>query len=107
MGHSCNSCSRDFLPSIGEKTFSSASLRSKESNASSLVIRRRRITLSAYELRDTNNRIIDIATKYNFNSADAFTKAFIKQHGITPSDFRLTKGALKIYPPISFHVLIK
>lgn len=70
-------------------------------------IRRRRITLSAYELRDTNNRIIDIATKYNFNSSDAFTKAFIKQHGITPSDFRLTKGALKIYPPISFHVLIK
>jgi AraC family transcriptional regulator len=70
-------------------------------------IRRRRLTLSAYELRDTNNRIIDIAIKYNFNSSDAYTKAFIKQHGMTPSDFRLTNGPLKIYPPISFHVLIK
>lgn len=70
-------------------------------------IRRRRLTLSAYELRDTNNRIIDIATKYSFNSSDAFTKAFIRQHGMTPSAFRLTKDPLKVYPPISFHVLIK
>ena len=43
-------------------------------------IRRRRLTLAAYELRNTSNKIIDIAIKYNFNSGDAFTKAFIKQH---------------------------
>jgi hypothetical protein len=68
-------------------------------------IRRRRLTLAGYELRDTRNKVIDIAIKYNFNSVDAFTKAFTKQHGITPINARLPENPLKIYPPISFYIL--
>ncbi|HEX2945000.1 MAG TPA: AraC family transcriptional regulator [Clostridia bacterium] len=69
-------------------------------------IRHRRLTLAAYELRNTNSKVIDIAVKYNFDSADAFTKAFVKQHGITPRSARLPENPLKIYPPISFHISI-
>lgn len=70
-------------------------------------IRHRRLTLAGYELRDTDSKVIDIAVKYNFDSVDAFTKAFVRQHCITPTNARLPENPLKIYPPISFHISIK
>lgn len=70
-------------------------------------IRRRRLTLAAYELRNSDRKVIDVAVKYGYESADAFTKAFAKQHGITPSQARDCQQNLKVYPPISFHIMIK
>jgi AraC family transcriptional regulator len=49
-------------------------------------IRRRRLTLSAFELNNSNIRIIDIAIKYGYSSPDSFTRAFQNLHGITPSE---------------------
>jgi AraC family transcriptional regulator len=70
-------------------------------------IRRRRLTLAAYELQDSKCKVIDIAVKYGWDSADAFTKAFIRQHGITPTQARNVYMPLKIYPPASFCIIIK
>ncbi len=70
-------------------------------------IRRRRLTLAADDIRCGNERIIDIAVKYGYDSADAFSRAFAKQHGITPSAYRKNGGDLKIYPPASFYIIIK
>lgn len=70
-------------------------------------VRRRRLTLAARDLQHGADRIIDIAVKYGYNSADAFAKAFAKQHGITPAAYRKSGGSLKVYPPVSFHVIIK
>ncbi|HBL84167.1 MAG: hypothetical protein A2Y17_12950 [Clostridiales bacterium GWF2_38_85] len=70
-------------------------------------IRRRRLTLAAYELQNSNSKVIDIAVKYGWDSADAFTKAFIRQHGITPTLARNSHESLKIYPPASFYIMIK
>lgn len=70
-------------------------------------IRRRRLTLAAYEVQETDARIIDIAVKYHYESADAFTKAFVKQHGVTPTQARKRAGTLKVYSPVSFHIMIK
>jgi len=70
-------------------------------------IRKRRLTLAAYELHGSNVKVIDIAVKYGWDSADAFTKAFIRQHGITPTLARNPHEALKIYPPASFYIMIK
>lgn len=70
-------------------------------------IRRRRLTLAAYDLRDTHMRVIDIAAKYGYDSADAFAKAFVKQHGVTPTRARDFSQSLKVYPPASFHIMIK
>ena len=39
-------------------------------------IRRRKLTLAASKLRSGNPKVIDIAVKYGWDSADAFTKAF-------------------------------
>ena len=70
-------------------------------------IRRRRLSRAAYELRKTNVRAIDLAVKYGYDSADAFTRAFVKQHGITPRQARDLSSPLCVYPPASFQISIK
>lgn len=69
-------------------------------------IRKRRLTLAAYELLNNKEKIIDLAVKYGYNSADSFTRAFAKQHGVLPTEVR-TNTLLKVYPPVSFYVTIK
>lgn len=70
-------------------------------------VRRRRLTLAADDLRLTDAPVVDIAVKYGYDSAAAFSRAFVRQHGITPSTYRREGGALRVYPPASFHILIK
>ena len=70
-------------------------------------IRRRRLTLAARDLRQDKTSIIDVAVKYGYNSATSFSRAFVKQHGITPSTYRKDGGSLKIYPPATFHITVK
>lgn len=70
-------------------------------------IRRRRLTLAAFELRNGNARILDIALKYGYNSADAFTRAFQNMHGIPPSKARENGVTLTAYPRILFTLSIK
>ena len=70
-------------------------------------IRRRRLTLAAYDLRQSGAKVLDVALKAGYNSADAFTKAFVRQHGISPKEARNPACPLKVYPPVSFHIIIK
>lgn len=70
-------------------------------------VRRRRLTLAARDLQYSDAYIVDIAIKYGYDSAAAFSRAFAKQHGITPSLYRKNGGSLKVYPPASFHIMIK
>ena len=43
-------------------------------------IRRRRLTLAAFELNNSNLRVIDLALKYGYNSPDSFARAFQTLH---------------------------
>ena len=70
-------------------------------------IRRRRLSRAAYELRKANARVIDLAVTYGYGSADAFTRAFTKQHGITPWQAHNLSMPLCVYPPASFHIFLK
>ncbi len=70
-------------------------------------IRRRRITLAALELQNTDTKVIDVALKYGYDSHSSFTRAFQQLQGITPSRAR-TKGVpLVAYPPLSFQFTLK
>lgn len=69
-------------------------------------IRKRRLTLAAYDLLKGQERIIDLVVKYGYSSADSFTRAFAKQHGILPTEVS-EDTPLKVYPPVSFYVAIK
>jgi AraC family transcriptional regulator len=70
-------------------------------------IRRRRLTLAAFELKNSNIKVIDIAIKYGYRSPDSFARAFQHLHGITPSEARSNGHSLKAYPPMSFQLSIK
>lgn len=70
-------------------------------------IRRRRLTLAAFELNNSNIRIIDLAVKYGYSSPDSFTRAFQGLHGITPSEARQNGHSLKAYPRMTFQLSIK
>ena len=70
-------------------------------------IRRRRFTLAAFELQNTEARVIDLAFKYGYESHEAFSRAFVRMHGITPALARDKGVVLKAYPRMSFHITIK
>lgn len=70
-------------------------------------IRRRRLTLAAFELKDRSLKVIDVAIKYGYNSPDSFARAFQSLHGITPSAARNNGHLLKAYPRMTFQLSIK
>ncbi len=70
-------------------------------------IRRRRLTLAALDLKNCDLRIIDIAVKYGYESADSFSRAFQSMHGILPSEARGEKQQIKAYPRMTFQLSIK
>ena len=69
-------------------------------------IRKRKLSLAAMELQNAKTKVIDLAIKYGYDSADSFTRAFIKQHGITPTEARRNGVILKLFPPITFQIKI-
>ncbi|MDF2841340.1 MAG: transcription activator, effector binding [Clostridia bacterium] len=70
-------------------------------------IRRRRLTIAAFELVNGKEKVIDIAMKFGYSSADSFTRAFHKLHGITPSEAKNNGQSLKAYPRMTFQLSIK
>jgi AraC family transcriptional regulator len=70
-------------------------------------IRRRRMTLAASELVTGHLRIVDIAFKYGYESPNAFTRAFRKMHGITPSEAKRSNKNLSVYHRATFHSEVK
>ena len=69
-------------------------------------IRKRRLSLAGNDLINTNQKIIDIALKYGYDSPDSFTKAFTRFHGVTPTSIR--KGAIiKSFAPLKLNIELK
>ncbi|WP_449537658.1 AraC family transcriptional regulator [Ferdinandcohnia sp. Marseille-Q9671] len=70
-------------------------------------LRRRRLTLAAEELSRTDSKVIDLAYKFGYDTPEAFTKAFRKQHGVTPSEVRKGIGKLQSYSRLVIQVSLK
>lgn len=70
-------------------------------------IRRRRLSLAAMELLCTEEKVIDVAIKYGYESPVSFARAFYAVHGANPSDVRKPGVKIKSYPRISFEITIK
>ncbi len=51
-------------------------------------VRRKRLLCAADDLLNSDNNIIDIAFKYQFNSQDVFSRAFRRLYGVTPYEYR-------------------
>ncbi|QQK08863.1 AraC family transcriptional regulator [Miniphocaeibacter halophilus] len=70
-------------------------------------IRRRRMSLAAVDLLNSDEKIIEIGLKYGYTSPTAFNRAFQNIHGISPTKARKHGTSIKSYPPISFKMTIK
>lgn len=70
-------------------------------------LRRRRLTLAAQELSATDRKIIDIAYKYGYDTPESFSKAFRRQHGVTPSEARKNVGKLQAFNRLVIQVNLK
>ena len=60
-------------------------------------VRNRRLSLAGSELVSADEKIIDIALKYGYDSPDSFTKAFTRFHGVTPTAVRKDEAAIKSF----------
>lgn len=69
-------------------------------------IRNRKLSLAGYELLHTNNKIIDIALKYGYDSPDSFTKAFTRFHGSTPTEVR-KGGKIKEFASLKINLMLE
>ncbi len=65
-------------------------------------VRKRRLTLAGYDLKNNDISVLDVAMKYGFQSHSAFSRAFKEHHGITPSEAKLESAKLYNYLPINF-----
>ena len=51
-----------------------------------------RLAFALRDVRDTDMGILDIAVQYGFSSNEAFTRAFKKAYGVSPSAYRTAPG---------------
>ena len=70
-------------------------------------IRRRRLTVAAAAVREGRESLSDIAVRFGYGSADAFSRAFTAVHGIGPEQARRPGAVLRSQPRLSFHLTIE
>lgn len=70
-------------------------------------IRKRRLSLAGNDLLSTNQKIIEIAIKYGYDSPDSFSKAFTRFHGVTPTAVRKEGAMIKSYASLKINFLLK
>ena len=68
-------------------------------------IRMRRLSLAADELNHGDDKIIDIALKYGYDTLESFSRAFTRFHGITPTEAR-RGGNIKSFSRLSVKLIL-
>lgn len=63
-------------------------------------IRMRRLSLAAEELSKGRVKVIDVALKYGYDTPESFSRAFMRFHGISPSEAK-RGGQVRIFTPLS------
>lgn len=67
-------------------------------------IRARRLTLAAQELITGDQKVIDLALKYGYDTPESFTKAFSRFHGVTPTSARRMSTLLRCQNPLAITI---
>lgn len=70
-------------------------------------IRCRRLTLAAQELASGEEKVIDIALKYGYDSPDSFARAFAKFHGVPPSAAKQKGVRLNAFAPLKIKLTLE
>lgn len=65
-------------------------------------IRKRRLSLAGYDLYTGNEKVMEVAIKYQYENATSFSRAFETFHGIKPSAVKKGNYSLKDFPRTVF-----
>ena len=69
-------------------------------------LRNRRLYQAALDLRETDEKVIDIAFRYCYETPESFARAFSRFHGVTPSQVR-DGAAVKVFLPLTIKLSIQ
>ncbi|WP_033542255.1 AraC family transcriptional regulator [Planococcus sp. CAU13] len=72
----------------------------------SSYIRNRRLSQAAFDLQQNGKRVLDVAVKYGYDSADGFSRAFRDWSGMHPSEVKNSQS-LKLFPRLTFQLTIQ
>ncbi|HEY3398471.1 MAG TPA: AraC family transcriptional regulator [Armatimonadota bacterium] len=64
-------------------------------------VRKRRLTEAARALVETDRRILEVALDWQYDSQEAFGRAFKRAYGVTPGDFRRRRAFAPLRLPLS------
>lgn len=70
-------------------------------------IRNRRLSSAGEDLLSGEDKVIDIAMKYGYNSPESFSRAFTKFHGITPAQVKKGNASLKSFSKVSIRMVLE
>ena len=70
-------------------------------------IRNRRLSQAGLDMLLHKSKVTDIAMRYQYDTAESFSKAFTRFHGIAPSDAKKRGEKLKCFDPITINVYIE
>lgn len=68
-------------------------------------IRMRRLALAAEDLMRTEDKVIDVAYRYGYDTPESFSRAFTRFHGVTPSQVR-RGGTAKSFSRLSVKLIL-
>ena len=69
-------------------------------------LRNRRLYQAALDLQRTDDKVIDIAFRYCYETPESFTKAFVRFHGATPTQVR-EGAAVNVFLPLTIKLSIQ
>jgi len=70
-------------------------------------IRNRRLALAGNDLSAGNEKVIDIALRYGYDTPESFTRAFTRFHGVTPTQVRGEGAMLKSFAPLKIRISLE
>lgn len=70
-------------------------------------MRNRKLYLAALELLSGEEKVIDVAYKYGYETPESFSKAFSRYHGFTPKELAANKTAIKQFHPLTVTIVIQ
>ena len=70
-------------------------------------LRNRRLYQAALDLQNSDDRVIDIALRYAWETPESFTKAFVRFHGVTPSQVRYEQAPVRVFLPLRIRVNVQ
>ena len=66
-------------------------------------IRKRRLSLSAYDIIHSNLSVLDLALKYQYYTSESYSRSFKKLFGISPKKYKETNLFVNVFPRVALN----